>query len=680
MTKQKFKKTFIFTALFFVLVTTLTLSYRETICAAVDPPICPVYETDVDTSEFYGKQLNQTERKIYDALYEKYYVKRQTGNVPYSIPGCYSVPADKRLVYVTNMISRAAGALVLDYPELGMHGWQSSSTHMSENGVESGVVYLNPYYPECLDELDEALQGLDKYYKMVNDFLPENPSRFDIVTSIAAIICNQNQYSFDSQTVSGEDKDDDGIVHCIGALTMDKYNNMGVCSSYEALFMKLCQYYKVPCIGIAGKENPDDEDYHIWNEVQMDDGQWYFVDSTFLDDLIFSDLDQFCRDYTNIDGLLDPRLEESLMNYLLIGADISTYEVDLYNFSQGTYQTKPFSIPDLAETDYYKGWSIKDDFPKEAEIYLTTTGEQFLVYGKADDFHLEKQESDGFGFSLYPDFEKTTPYECVLKNITVEDNYVMYTNNSYMFFDDTMSYYTDDSLIHLTFTSPFSSETATMDITLKRIPDNWIIENTIYLMLFQNVYQGFYADILDFDSVDFIEFFSEYYETTLTFPKDVLLRLQDHEQMVISFPVNEECQVVQPKKTWFTDDYEDTGVKVYFEAYDDNCHTATITVPANYDAETICYLYTYDEATQEYLFVQDIEVQTDGYIELNNLEDETYYIVSEKIPVPTLFDLIMTQYGLIIILLSIAGLIGLIVGVIVFLKKKRIVSNEQPNP
>ena len=48
---------------------------------------------------------------------------------------------------------------------------------------------------------------------------------------------------------------------------------VGVCESYAKAFQKLCQAFDVPCVMVSSL-------IHIWNYVQLDDGNWYMIDVT----------------------------------------------------------------------------------------------------------------------------------------------------------------------------------------------------------------------------------------------------------------------------------------------------------------------------------------------------------------------------------------------------------------
>ena len=48
---------------------------------------------------------------------------------------------------------------------------------------------------------------------------------------------------------------------------------VGVCESYAKAFQKLCEAFDVPCVMVSSL-------IHIWNYVQLDDGNWYMIDVT----------------------------------------------------------------------------------------------------------------------------------------------------------------------------------------------------------------------------------------------------------------------------------------------------------------------------------------------------------------------------------------------------------------
>lgn len=64
--------------------------------------------------------------------------------------------------------------------------------------------------------------------------------------------------------------------HAVTGPLLKKYANQGVCEAYAWLFANICKANGIPCVILEGNN-------HAWNYVQMEDGKWYLVDTTWDD-------------------------------------------------------------------------------------------------------------------------------------------------------------------------------------------------------------------------------------------------------------------------------------------------------------------------------------------------------------------------------------------------------------
>ena len=108
-----------------------------------------------------------------------------------------------------------------------------------------------------------------------------------------------------------------------------------VCDGYAKAVKMLCDAKGIPCIVVAGDavQNGRTES-HAWNYVQMEDGAWYALDTTW-----------------------DDRGDHAVTSYFLVGADtlvngrkFSESHLPQGSFSDGTYE--PFVLPPLAINRY----------------------------------------------------------------------------------------------------------------------------------------------------------------------------------------------------------------------------------------------------------------------------------------------------------------------------------------
>lgn len=146
-------------------------------------------------------------------------------------------------------------------------------------GFSSGTgIYLGMGIPDeylnganRIAEVDAITEGIAEYDAIID----ETMSNYVIEKKVHDKLVLDNNYSY------GEDgKPSTGrFAHSIAGSLNKKYGG-GVCESYAKTFDLLMNRYDVPCFYAAGTANGGG---HAWNYVQLDDGNWYCVDSTWDD-------------------------------------------------------------------------------------------------------------------------------------------------------------------------------------------------------------------------------------------------------------------------------------------------------------------------------------------------------------------------------------------------------------
>lgn len=129
-------------------------------------------------------------------------------------------------------------------------------------------------------------EGVIEYKQLVQNILENNPNttRYQQVRYLNDWLTKHNAYS--SAYTSG---DFSPIVWSpISALRGTNGADGPVCEGYARAFKILCDGLNIPCIlavgDAKGSKNGIPES-HMWNEVKMNDGQWYAVDVTWNDPL-----------------------------------------------------------------------------------------------------------------------------------------------------------------------------------------------------------------------------------------------------------------------------------------------------------------------------------------------------------------------------------------------------------
>ena len=113
---------------------------------------------------------------------------------------------------------------------------------------------------ELASYLDEVLASLD---------VAEAPV-YDKVKAIHDWICSNVSYDY-----ANLNNDEYLLKHSAYAAAVNK---SAVCQGYALLFYRMCMEMSVPCRYISGVTQNGEP--HAWNIVQMDDGMWYCVDTT----------------------------------------------------------------------------------------------------------------------------------------------------------------------------------------------------------------------------------------------------------------------------------------------------------------------------------------------------------------------------------------------------------------
>ena len=180
--------------------------------------------------------------------------------------------------------------VVRDHPELCwlLGGYTYTvNTRDASGGVRLDKVNVNIDYPWTPDSLwrrpQSFTQGIDRALSAIGD---PKPSRAATARAIHDFICGQVVYSQDRKNVPDSNGGYREVCYDQTAYNALAAPHKVVCNGYTAAFKLLCDRYGIPCLHISGMTyNPDGSEYgfHAWNYIQLEDGKWYAVDSTWDD-------------------------------------------------------------------------------------------------------------------------------------------------------------------------------------------------------------------------------------------------------------------------------------------------------------------------------------------------------------------------------------------------------------
>ncbi|MBR3325044.1 MAG: hypothetical protein IKG14_03250 [Clostridia bacterium] len=183
------------------------------------------------------------------------------------------------------------------------------------------------YYLDCWTTENEINSATSEVESVANDVISKSANYSNIYEKV--------KYVHDFIIENCEYDQDKGINDS------DIYGNLvkkiSVCEGYAKAFKYLLDKLNIPCVIVCGDGIADDghSEFHAWNYVQMDDGNWYAVDATWDDPIVIGR------------GTLS---EKSKHKYFLVGTNnfSDTHHED--GDVSGTGQN--FVYPKLSETNY----------------------------------------------------------------------------------------------------------------------------------------------------------------------------------------------------------------------------------------------------------------------------------------------------------------------------------------
>ena len=209
--------------------------------------------------------LDDCQKKIYD-----YIINSPKGSITITMEFEYGEFLYSN--FVNSYLSEVMYAVCNDHPDIFYYnGYSIPSGYLYDNTC----VKIFEYNVLLKDTSTYTAENIAGYHTdMINAMksVPVDTSnRYNFVKSLHDYLCNTIYYpDLDSSDYIGNSHD------AYGALVEKR----AVCQGYADAFKLICDYYKIPCVCIAGSTTGG---AHMWNAVQMDDGLWYLIDATWND-------------------------------------------------------------------------------------------------------------------------------------------------------------------------------------------------------------------------------------------------------------------------------------------------------------------------------------------------------------------------------------------------------------
>ena len=215
----------------------------------------------------FGDQLSGSEKELYDALEQNYSTIKNYKNdnsVYIRLNGGITEAEGRSLAWF-----RVQRAFLMDHSELFwirflsmslIMDWDRSAGAYTASGMD---VYSLDRYPGIRKEIGSAQSQLGRAIAAVK----KRSGRYAKVKAAHDYVIKLTTYPKD---IFSEQ------YHAVTGPLLSKYSHKGVCEAYAWLFDIICKANGIPCVTLEG-------DSHAWNYVQMEDGKWYLVDTTWDD-------------------------------------------------------------------------------------------------------------------------------------------------------------------------------------------------------------------------------------------------------------------------------------------------------------------------------------------------------------------------------------------------------------
>ncbi len=224
-----------------------------------------VIVTDADGETgggWYYDQLNPLEKTIYDSA--------RSGTGCYAPDPYSSMDFKEFRSHVAYSMASPYRALKCEWI-LGNNGNENLEIGMGSNENGNYVIAALTHtslYDKTYDETAYA-----EVLGVLQSVPVDTESRLTAVTSIHDAVCAMLDYE--------EGDKSEKSYSLYNAVCGD---HVVVCEGYAKMFLALCQIHDIPCVGVLGSVLINSVwTNHMYNMVQMDDDEWYGVDTTWDD-------------------------------------------------------------------------------------------------------------------------------------------------------------------------------------------------------------------------------------------------------------------------------------------------------------------------------------------------------------------------------------------------------------
>ena len=300
---------------------------------------------------YYYSQLSENAKALYSAVFYQCLPESGEADIRITLPQPVTVIKEEgeseddfaaRLArQILETFQPALDALAYDHPEIDWirmgeedgSAFSYTTTHLPFSSDTATVTKLS-FRLKC-EERDGGIAAYcDRLLETAaSTSIPDGLSRYDTLLLLQQALCERVSYCTDAPYAH----------EAAGALLYGQ----AVCDGYAKAFKLLCDENDIPCIVVPGKAfQYGSEEPHAWNYVQMENGLWYAIDTTWND-----------REGSTADTRFFLVGKDTVTSYAL--GSFSQSHLPSGSFSPVAYE--PFRLPALSSERY-----LPESIPSEA--------------------------------------------------------------------------------------------------------------------------------------------------------------------------------------------------------------------------------------------------------------------------------------------------------------------------
>lgn len=263
-------------------------------------PVSALTERDNGYEHYYGDQLNERAKGIYDKLAELRDSDLKAKNeIEFRFPDIEEMSEIDKL---NKDFTNALTALRRDYPEIFWLDKSQALNYSYKKGTSSISDVRLLYTPtrtsayRSTQAVDDMQVQLEAQIDALAEKALQRGGTYEQLLYFHDWLTLNNAYNSDK--LAGIDNVTPNAIEAVSALVSGHKGKEGpVCEGYSRAFKLLCDEVGIPCILVSGTSSDSRGTFnHMWNEVMLN-GQWYSVDITSDDPLINGEDTQGVSDY-----------------------------------------------------------------------------------------------------------------------------------------------------------------------------------------------------------------------------------------------------------------------------------------------------------------------------------------------------------------------------------------------